>query len=189
MVEEAGAYGTCAYGYSVPASPALFSTSLKLPACLPPQSPVILSWPADVCAHAYTPAAIARAVRCGVRSIEHGNCLDEETAGASAYGFGELGGKPLDVRAVQGEVQCFAHRSSEDGSNINGVHPPRPPPAIPIAALLAERGAFLVPTLVTYAALAEGGEAAGMQPELVAKVGGLMQQVRCGALPFPPAVT
>jgi imidazolonepropionase-like amidohydrolase len=34
-----------------------------------------------VCAHAYTAQAIARAVRCGVRSIEHGNCLDEAAAG------------------------------------------------------------------------------------------------------------
>mmetsp|Transcript_20318 Transcript_20318/g.44399 ORF Transcript_20318/g.44399 Transcript_20318/m.44399 type:complete len:478 (-) Transcript_20318:229-1662(-) len=33
-----------------------------------------------VCAHAYMPPAIQRAVLCGVRSIEHGNYLDEETA-------------------------------------------------------------------------------------------------------------
>ncbi|EFJ39607.1 hypothetical protein VOLCADRAFT_108565 [Volvox carteri f. nagariensis] len=33
-----------------------------------------------VCAHAYTPAAIQRAVKCGVASIEHGNYLDEYTA-------------------------------------------------------------------------------------------------------------
>ncbi|HYG91390.1 MAG TPA: amidohydrolase family protein [Azospirillum sp.] len=32
-----------------------------------------------VMAHAYTPRAIARAVRCGVRSIEHGNLIDAET--------------------------------------------------------------------------------------------------------------
>eukprot|EP00898_Chlorokybus_atmophyticus_P007063 jgi/Chlat1/7358/Chrsp59S06960 len=35
---------------------------------------------AYVSAHAYTPAAISRAVRCGARSIEHGNMLDEATA-------------------------------------------------------------------------------------------------------------
>lgn len=29
-----------------------------------------------VCAHAYTSTAIARAVKCGVRSIEHGNLVD-----------------------------------------------------------------------------------------------------------------
>jgi imidazolonepropionase-like amidohydrolase len=33
-----------------------------------------------VMAHAYSPEAIKRAVRCGVRSIEHGNLLDEESA-------------------------------------------------------------------------------------------------------------
>jgi imidazolonepropionase-like amidohydrolase len=44
-----------------------------------------------VCAHAYTAAAIARAVRCGVRSIEHGNCMDEATAGEAA-GAVDVGG-------------------------------------------------------------------------------------------------
>lgn len=33
-----------------------------------------------VMAHAYTPRAISRAVRCGVRTIEHGNLVDQETA-------------------------------------------------------------------------------------------------------------
>jgi len=33
-----------------------------------------------VLAHAYTPKSIARAVRCGVRTIEHGNLVDEEAA-------------------------------------------------------------------------------------------------------------
>ncbi len=48
---------------------------------------------------------------------------------------------------------------------------------VPAAAeLLAERGAFLVPTLVTYQQLAERGEGAGMRPELVAKVGDLVQR-------------
>ena len=35
---------------------------------------------AYVCAHAYNSDAIARCVKCGVRSIEHGNLLDEPTA-------------------------------------------------------------------------------------------------------------
>lgn len=35
-------------------------------------------------AHAYTPEAIARCVRLGVRSIEHGNGLDAPTAAAMA---------------------------------------------------------------------------------------------------------
>lgn len=33
-----------------------------------------------VCAHAYNSDAIARALKCGVRSIEHGNLLDAPTA-------------------------------------------------------------------------------------------------------------
>ena len=37
-----------------------------------------------VMAHAYSPEAITRAVHCGVRSIEHGNLLDEASAQAMA---------------------------------------------------------------------------------------------------------
>ncbi|BET12448.1 amidohydrolase family protein [Pandoraea sputorum] len=70
-----------------------------------------------VMAHAYTPKAIARAVRCGVRTIEHGNLCDAETA-----------------------------------------------------KLMAEKGAYVVPTLVTYDALAKDGESLGLPPESVAKV-------------------
>ncbi len=63
-------------------------------------------WRTYVMAHAYTPEAISRAVRAGVRSIEHGNLIDRETA-----------------------------------------------------ALMAERDAFLVPTLVTYYKIEELGRA------------------------------
>jgi imidazolonepropionase-like amidohydrolase len=70
-----------------------------------------------VLAHAYTAAAIARAVRCGVRTIEHGNLVDA-----------------------------------------------------PTAALMAQAGAFAVPTLVTYDALASEGESYGLPKESVAKV-------------------
>jgi imidazolonepropionase-like amidohydrolase len=38
------------------------------------------NWGTYVMAHAYTPRAIARAVRAGVRSIEHGHLADEATA-------------------------------------------------------------------------------------------------------------
>ncbi|MDT4860208.1 Amidohydrolase family protein [compost metagenome] len=70
-----------------------------------------------VLAHAYTPAAIQRVVRCGVRTIEHGNLVDA-----------------------------------------------------PTAALMAEHGAYVVPTLVTYDALANEGAALGLPPASVAKV-------------------
>ena len=66
------------------------------------------SWRTYAMAHAYTPEAIARAVRSGVRTIEHGNLIDAATA-----------------------------------------------------ALMAERGAFLVPTLVTYFKIEELGRALG----------------------------
>ncbi|MFK7965080.1 MAG: amidohydrolase family protein [Burkholderiaceae bacterium] len=42
------------------------------------------AWHTYALAHAYTPAAIQRAVRCGVRSIEHGNLIDAETAALMA---------------------------------------------------------------------------------------------------------
>jgi imidazolonepropionase-like amidohydrolase len=66
------------------------------------------AWHTYAMAHAYTPEAISRAVRAGVRTIEHGNLLDAETA-----------------------------------------------------KLMAERGAILVPTLVTYRALDELGRKLG----------------------------
>jgi imidazolonepropionase-like amidohydrolase len=62
-----------------------------------------------VAAHAYTPEAIAQAVRGGVHSIEHGNLIDA-----------------------------------------------------PTAALVAEHGAVLVPTLVTYSTMDELGERLGL---------------------------
>lgn len=70
-----------------------------------------------VMAHAYTPRAIARAVRCGVRTIEHGNLIDEETA-----------------------------------------------------ALMAEKGAYMVPTLITYEGLANEGEKYGLPALSIAKI-------------------
>ena len=78
-----------------------------------------------VMAHAYTPRAIARAVQCGVRTIEHGNLVDAATA-----------------------------------------------------QLMHERGAFMVPTLVTYEALASEGALYGLPPESVAKI----ETVRSGGL-------
>ena len=37
-------------------------------------------WGTYVCIHAYTAAAVQRALKCGVKSIEHGQLVDEETA-------------------------------------------------------------------------------------------------------------
>ncbi|AMO93631.1 amidohydrolase family protein [Collimonas fungivorans] len=70
-----------------------------------------------VMAHAYTGRAIARAVRCGVRTIEHGNLVDREAAG-----------------------------------------------------IMRDHGAFVVPTLVTYDALARDGARLGLPAESVVKI-------------------
>jgi imidazolonepropionase-like amidohydrolase len=69
------------------------------------------AWKRYVCAHAYGADAIARAVRCGVRSIEHGNLIDSDTA-----------------------------------------------------RLMSEKGAFIVPTLVTYDAMRRRGDEFGLPP-------------------------
>ncbi|HEX2010984.1 MAG TPA: amidohydrolase family protein [Roseateles sp.] len=68
-------------------------------------------------AHAYSPRSITRAVQAGVRSVEHGNLLDEAAARA-----------------------------------------------------MRKAGAYLVPTLATYEALAEEGERLGWSDEMLAKL-------------------
>ncbi len=73
-------------------------------------------WGTYVCAHAYTSEAIARAVRGGVRTIEHGNLIDP-----------------------------------------------------PTARLMAERGAYLVPTLVAYDSLKKRGPQYGLTRYSLAK--------------------
>ncbi|MBB1596519.1 amidohydrolase family protein [Achromobacter sp. UMC46] len=70
-----------------------------------------------VMAHSYTADAIERAIRNGVRTIEHGNLIDER-----------------------------------------------------VARLMAEKGAFVVPTLITYEALANEGADYGLPPDSVAKI-------------------
>jgi imidazolonepropionase-like amidohydrolase len=70
-----------------------------------------------VMAHAYSPRSITRAVRSGVRSIEHGNLLDEDSAAA-----------------------------------------------------MKEEGAFLVPTLATYAALGDEGVKLGWSASMLDKL-------------------
>ena len=75
------------------------------------------AWRTYVLAHAYTPEAIQRAVRAGVRTIEHGNLIDDATA-----------------------------------------------------ALMAEHGAFLDPTLVTYYKIVEMGRGLGFPEGSLRKV-------------------
>ncbi|HEX7389113.1 MAG TPA: amidohydrolase family protein [Acidiphilium sp.] len=73
-------------------------------------------WGTYVCAHAYSPKAIERAVLSGVRTIEHGNLIDEKTA-----------------------------------------------------RLVAEKGAFVVPTLVTYDSMTKRGASHGLSAFSLAK--------------------
>jgi len=76
-----------------------------------------------VMSHTYTARSIQRAVRNGVRSIEHGNLADEETL-----------------------------------------------------LLLKSKGAFLVPTLAIFKALAEEGVVDGLPQELSGKLGNMMEK-------------
>lgn len=103
---------------------------------------------AYVCAHAYTAKAIARAVNCGVRSIEHGNLLDQVRVKESGA---ELGLGPLEdgLSSVASSSALL--------------------PMQPTARLMRQKGCFLVPTLVTYQALKDHGLEAGMPSELVKK--------------------
>lgn len=82
-----------------------------------------VSWGTYVMAHAYAPEAIGPAVRAGVRSIEHGNLLDESTA-----------------------------------------------------RLMANLGAILVPTLVTYVKLAELGPGLGLPDHSLRKLDEVIDQ-------------
>jgi imidazolonepropionase-like amidohydrolase len=68
-------------------------------------------------AHAYSPRAVTRAVQAGVRSIEHGNLIDEATA-----------------------------------------------------RVMRQHGAYLVPTLSTYAALADEGQRLGWSAAMMDKL-------------------
>ena len=70
-----------------------------------------------VMAHAYSPRSITRAVQCGVRSIEHGNLLDEDSA-----------------------------------------------------KVMKAQGAYLVPTLATYAVLGDEGKRLMWSPEQLVKL-------------------
>ena len=76
-----------------------------------------------VMAHAYSPRAVTRAVQAGVRSIEHGNLIDEATA-----------------------------------------------------KVMKQEGAWLVPTLVTYAALGDEGRKLGWSDAMLAKLARVRDQ-------------
>jgi imidazolonepropionase-like amidohydrolase len=76
-----------------------------------------------VMAHAYSPRAVTRAVQAGVRSIEHGNLIDE-----------------------------------------------------PTAKVMKQEGAWLVPTLATYAALGDEGQRLGWSTSMLDKLAHVRDQ-------------
>ena len=76
-----------------------------------------------VMAHAYTPAAIRRAVACGVRTIEHGNLADDETAAAMAAA-GAIAVPTLvtyEALAEQGAALGFPADSVTKIENVRGA--------------------------------------------------------------------
>jgi imidazolonepropionase-like amidohydrolase len=75
------------------------------------------AWDKYVCAHSYTSRSTRFAVECGVRTIEHGNLIDEGTA-----------------------------------------------------RLMAEKGVFMVPTLVAYSETAKRGKALGLSDVVMDKL-------------------
>lgn len=103
-----------------------------------------------VMAHAYTPASIINCIKAGVRTIEHGNDIDEEAAAAVAasggfvvptiatYEFmardGAAGGMPADQVEMVERVLKRAYSSLEvltsagvkigSGSDVLGIHQP-----------------------------------------------------------------
>ena len=92
-------------------------------------------------------------------SLEETRAIVDEAAARHTYVMAHAY-TPATIRRA---VECGV-RSIEHGNLIDA----------PTAALMAERGAYAVPTLVTYEALARDGARYGLGPESVAKI----EQVR-----------
>ena len=143
-----------------------------------------------------TAEAISRAVRCGVRTIEHGNLVDAEAArlmaGQGAYVVPTLItyealaneadlGLPADSVAKVAQVRNAGLHSLEIyrdagvpmgfGTDLLGPSH-RLQSEIPPARRGVGRGqgAYVVPTLITYEALANEGADLGLPADSVAKV-------------------
>lgn len=71
-----------------------------------------------VMAHAYTPESISRAIRCGVRSIEHGNLLDADTAAL----MGEHGAFLVPTLATYDALHRNAERLGWSPAMIDKLH-------------------------------------------------------------------
>jgi imidazolonepropionase-like amidohydrolase len=72
-------------------------------------------WHGYVMAHAYGADTIARAVKCGVRSIEHGNLIDAPTAGLIADAGAFVVPTLIPVDDLQGNVEEIGQKADQMG--------------------------------------------------------------------------
>ena len=96
-------------------------------------------------------------------SLEETRAIVDEAAARHTYVLAHA----YTPEAIRRAVECGV-RSIEHGNLIDA----------PTAALMAERGAFAVPTLITYEALARDGARLGLGADSVAKI----EQVRAAGL-------
>ena len=71
-------------------------------------------------AHAYTPNAISNCVAAGVRSIEHGNLLDESTAKLMADNGTFLVPTLVTYEKLHDEGAAARHRCRDASTNWHG---------------------------------------------------------------------
>ena len=88
-------------------------------------------------------------------SLQETRAIVDEAAARHTYVLAHA----YTPEAIRRAVECGV-RTIEHGNLIDA----------PTAALMAERGAYAVPTLITYEALARDGERLGLGPESVAKI-------------------
>jgi imidazolonepropionase-like amidohydrolase len=79
------------------------------------------NWGTFVCTHAYTPAAIQRAIRAGVECIEHGHLMDEATARMMAERDIWLSTQPFLADAGAGASQLGAAEQAKKAQVVSGT--------------------------------------------------------------------
>ena len=94
-------------------------------------------------------------------SMDEMRAIVEEATAVGTYVCAHAYTSASIQRALEAGVRCFEHGNLLDAET---------------AAAIAGAGATLVPTLITYEKLVSDGAASGMPPELVAKVGDILEQ-------------
>jgi imidazolonepropionase-like amidohydrolase len=79
------------------------------------------NWGTFVCTHAYTPTAIQRAIRAGVKCIEHGHLMDEATARMMAERDIWLSTQPFLADAGGGASQLGAAEQAKKAEVVAGT--------------------------------------------------------------------